>query len=197
MKVIPNGYDSEHFKDFDKYKKIKNRFIYCSEPSRGLDVLCQLMPLIRQHISDATLDIYYSEIKDKRIMDLVNKYSYINFRGKIPQDKLAIELMKSDVWFYPNLNSHETFCMSCLEAMAGGCLVVTRDFSGIAETVGNSGILIKGKASEFYNDALKKIIYVLKNQNVKLHYQKKARKRAEIFEWSKVISQWKEFLEFN
>ena len=193
MHVIPNGYNPKNFENKNYIKK-KNRFIYSSDPQRGLLPLCEIFPKIREKIPDATLDIYYSRIKNSKIMDIINKYDYINFHGKLTNKDLSIELMKSDVWFYPNFYSHETFCMSALEALAAGTLVITRNFSGIKDTVGKGGILINGKGEEFMNIALKKIIEILNNNKLKKEYQDKAKNQAKKYKWSNIINEWYNFL---
>lgn len=193
MYVIPNGYNPKNFEN-KNYKKIKNRFIYSSDPQRGLLPLCEIFPKIREKIPDATLDIYFAKIDNIKILNIINKYDYINFHGKLTNKDLSIELMKSDVWFYPNFYSHETFCMSALEALAAGTLVITRNFSGIKDTVGEGGILINGKGDEFMDIALKKIIEILNNNKLKKEYQAKAKIQAAKYKWSNIIERWYNFL---
>jgi len=195
MHVIPNGYDPENFKNYKHYRKIKNRFIYSSDPQRGLQPLCEIFPKIREQIPDATLDIYFNEIKQPRILELIDKYDFIKFHGKIPNKQLAVELMRSDVWFYPNFHSHETFCLSALEALAAGMVVMTRNFSGIVDKVGEGGILIDGKGDEYMDIAFPKLIEILRKPQLKLEYQQKARKQAEKFKWKNIIRKWKDFLD--
>ena len=192
MKVIPNGYNPKNFKG--KFDKIKNRFIYASDPVRGLSVLCAIFPKIREQIPDATLDIYYDQIKDMKLLEIINNCDYINFHGKISNKQLAIELMKSDFWFYPNFFSHETFCLTCLEALAAGCVVITRKFSGLVTTVGNAGVLIDGKGEDFINEAFDIIIKIANDNKLKRKYQEKARQHAKQFKWVNVAKQWRKFL---
>ena len=76
MHVISNGYDPENFKNSRNYVKKKNRFIYSSDPQRGLLPLCEIFPKIREVIPDATLDIFYDKIKQPNINAIINKYDY-------------------------------------------------------------------------------------------------------------------------
>jgi glycosyltransferase involved in cell wall biosynthesis len=52
-----NGIDKNRFAD--EPKKIGNRLIYSSSANRGLDVLLDLFPRIREKIGDAELHVYY------------------------------------------------------------------------------------------------------------------------------------------
>jgi glycosyltransferase involved in cell wall biosynthesis len=191
VQIIPNGFESKNF-NVDFSKKIKNRFIYCSDPDRGLIILLKMFPKILEMFPDATLDIYFHKIKNPTILDLINNAGeHIKFKGKLKQSDLAKELCKSDIWFYPNLYSHETFCLCALEAMAGGNLVIARKYSGLVQTIGDSGILIDEHTPEkFEVESLKIIKKVLNNQDTKRNFQKLAIKRANIYKWETISKMW-------
>jgi len=191
VKIIPNGFESKNF-NVDFSKKIKNRFIYCSDPDRGLIILLKMFPKILKVFPDATLDIYFHKIQNPTILDLINNAGeHIKFKGKLKQSDLAKELCKSDVWFYPNLYSHETFCLCALEAMAGGNLVIARKYSGLVQTIGDSGILIDEHTPEKFEEKSFKIIKkVLDNQDMKRKFQRLAIKRANIYKWETISKMW-------
>ena len=191
VKIIPNGLSTNNFKvDFSKKKT--HRFIYCSDPERGLIVLLQMFPKILEKFPDATLDIYYHKLDNKLILSLINKLgNCVKYKGKLKQSELAKELCKSDIWFYPNLYSHETFCLCALEAMAGGNLVIARKYSGLVETIGDSGILIDEHTPEkFKIKALNIIEQILSNPKEKLSFQKKAMERAHKYTWKNISKIW-------
>jgi len=191
VKVIPNGLNSDNFKvDFSKKKK--NRFVYCSDPDRGLIVLLQMFPQILEKFPDATLDIYYHKLDNKLILSLINNLgNSVQYKGKLKQSELSKELCTSDIWFYPNLYSHETFCMCALEAMAGGNLVIARKYSGLVETINDGGILIDEHSPEkFKIKALKIIDEMLSNPQKKFLMQKKAMERASQYTWKNVSKIW-------
>jgi glycosyltransferase involved in cell wall biosynthesis len=191
VKIIPNGLDPTNFKVNFTQKK-KNRFIYCSDPDRGLIILLQMFPQILSKFPDATLDIYYHKMDNKLLINLINELGdSVRFRGKLKQSELAKELCKSDVWFYPNLYSHETFCLCALEAMAGGNLVITRKYSGLIETIGEGGILIDEHSPEkFKIKAFNIIENMLSNSQKKFLMQKKAIERANKFTWDNISKLW-------
>ena len=139
--IMGNGINTEMFK-YKQIEKKNNRFVYCSDPMRGLGMLCDILVELQKTYEDITLDIYFGSLPGDLREKYVSKYSFINYHGKISNDQMAVEFSKSDFWLYPNMNSHETFCISCLEAQCGGNVVITRDFSALPDIVKDTGILI-------------------------------------------------------
>lgn len=187
--IIGNGVNTEKFQ-YGKVKKKNNRFISCSDPSRGLLMTCEILVELQKKYKDITLDIYFGSLPED-INQYVNKYDFINFHGKISNDQIVTEFSKSDFWLYTNINSHETFCISCVEAMCGGNVIITRDFSALPELVKDNGILIP-KELEGYGlkrYTIMKIEEIL-NNNLKKEYQDKAYKRGLNFDWNSVAEKW-------
>lgn len=142
FKLIGNGINinkniNNNFNEKDPYK-----FIYCSNPDRGLLPLCEIIVNLQKKYKDITLDIYFDRIYDEKIKEYINKYNFINFNGKVSNDTLMEKLSKSTFWIYPNLYSHETFCIACLEAMNNKNVVITRDFSALPDLVNDKSLLI-------------------------------------------------------
>ena len=191
VEIIPNGFEPKNF-EVDFAKKKKNRFIYCSDPNRGLIILLKMFPKILEKFPDATLDIFFHKIENPTILELINNLgNNVQFKGKLKQSELAKELCKSDVWFYPNLYSHETFCLCALEAMAGGNLVIARKYSGLISTINDGGILIdEHSPDKFMSKSLKIIFEILSDEKRKRNYQNLAIQRANLFQWTKVSKMW-------
>src|SRR6185295_11417863 len=59
VSIVPNGIDLSRFPLDAWNNESAKRFIFSSSPDRGLDVLLNLWPTIREHIPDAQLDIFY------------------------------------------------------------------------------------------------------------------------------------------
>ena len=75
--------------------------------------------------------------------------------------------------------------------MAGGNLVIARKYSGLVQTIGDSGILIDEHTPEkFEVESLKIIKKVLNNQDTKRNFQKLAIKRANIYKWETISKMW-------
>ena len=89
-------------------KRVKNRFIWCSSPDRGLEELLNLWPILKKELPDAELKIYYGweyfnsslhipyqrEFKE-RIRALI-KQSGVEWCGRVGQSQLPHELAKAE-----------------------------------------------------------------------------------------------------
>jgi predicted O-linked N-acetylglucosamine transferase (SPINDLY family)/glycosyltransferase involved in cell wall biosynthesis len=130
-------------KPFDKYlnlpiNKIKNSMTYCSIPWRGLDLLQPIFKEIKMRNTDATLKIFsgmniYQQNETNNYEELKNMKDVIYNTG-IAQSELADELYTIDYLTYPNIFP-ETSCISILQAMACGCLIVTSNLGALKETM--------------------------------------------------------------
>jgi len=155
--VSRNGIDPSRFADLDWTKK-KPHFVYSSSPDRGLDVLLDMWPKIRELRSDAELHVYYGfdtwrkmNAQNKRGLAVV-EYMFsrvtqsedegIRYHGRTGQTELAEAQKKALIWCYPTRFS-ETFCISALEAQAAGCCVSTSKLAALEETA-SMWLLIPG-----------------------------------------------------
>ena len=195
-KIINNGINTELFK-YNKVEKKNNRFIYCSDPERGLEMLCEILIELQKEYTDITLDIYFGNLPNK-FKKYIDNYKWINFHGKIPNEQITKEFSKSDFWLYPNMNSHETFCISCLEAMCGGNVIITRDYSALPELVKDCGLLVPKELEGygFKKYVIDKIKYILEN-NLKKEYQEKSYKESLKYDWKNISNFWIKMLENN
>ena len=185
--IIGNGIDTLMNKN-KKFKKDPYKFIYSSNPSRGLLPLCKIIVELQKKYKDITLDIYFSHIEDKKIVEYIQKYDFIKFNGKIKNSVLMNKLSESTFWVYPNLYSHETFCIACLEAMNNKNVVITRDFSALPELVHDKNLLIPTELDE--NDLVKytveKIDKLMNNRKEITNIQEYLYKRSLKFDWNNV-----------
>lgn len=186
--VISNGITLELFEDIDFNKKQKHRYIYHSDPSRGLLKLCEIIIELQKIYPETQLDIYYSHIDDKNIINVIENYSFIKFHGKLENNKIINELKKTNIWIYPNINSHETFCIAALEAMSSGNLVITLDYSGSGELVKNSGIVLdkNTKVSEYVNY----IKNLYDTDDLLFNYMNNCMKESKKYSWKTISEKW-------
>lgn len=125
---------------------------YTSTPFRGLDLLLDAFPLIRESAPDARLRVY-SSMQVYRMPGEDDQRSYgalyqrcremagVEYRGSIAQSELAREMRETSVFAYPNTFA-ETYCISAIEALAAGCRVVTSDFGALRETTAGMADLV-------------------------------------------------------
>jgi hypothetical protein len=137
------------------------RVLFSSSPDRGLDVLLELWPLVREQVPDAELVYTYAPVYDEvaghypplsahrdTILTLAAQPGVRRLDG-LSQPALARLMRSSLVWAHPSYTTpyagrfHETSCIGAMEAQAAGCCVVAADWGALRETV-RTGTLIGG-----------------------------------------------------
>jgi len=135
---------------------------YTSTPFRGLDVLLDAFPLIRAAIPGATLKVYSSlgvyqvgadEDPYAPLYERCRAMEGVEYIGSVPQTLLAGELKHATCLAYPNTFA-EGFCISVLEAMAAGCLVITSDLGALRTTTAGFGHHLAPPVDETQHAAL-------------------------------------------
>lgn len=171
--ISRNAIHPSRFLNKENFNKIPYRFIYSSDPSRGLNYLIDLIPLIKEKYPETTLQIFaLKEMIDDNTLQKINSLSsYVFLSPRISQNELAIEFLKSDVWFYPT-DFKETYCISSVEAMCAKCIVVTTKIGALTEIVEGKGILCDYAFDK--NEMLKKLFFVLDKPELKNHLIQKA-----------------------
>jgi len=133
-------------KPFEKFldlpiNKVKNSMTYCSIPWRGLNLLAPIYKLIKDKHDDASLNIYsnlniYNQDNDDKIYDDFKNLKDVKCNQGVSQSQLASELYNIEYLTYPN-TFQETSCITVLQAMACGCLVITSDLGALRESMDN------------------------------------------------------------
>ena len=139
--VIGNGIVPERFKGEDKVRE--SRILYSSSPDRGLEQALAYWPQIRKK-TGAEFHIFYGfnnfalmggDPTFRRNIEMLAEQDGVVWRGRVPQDQLAKEMMRAKVLLYPGPHPfEETFCITALEAQAAGCVPVTRNNGALSET---------------------------------------------------------------
>jgi glycosyltransferase involved in cell wall biosynthesis len=99
------------------------------------------------------------------------------FTGYVSDDSLPSYYNLADVFVLPSIDSSEAFGIAILEAMASGVAVIATDLPGVREVVRRdiTGYLVKAKRV----DAIaKKILFLLKNPQVRNRFGDKGRERV-------------------
>ena len=167
LRIVRNGirlYDDDGRARFEGAEQAFGdrapRCIYSSQPNRGLDVLLEVWPEIRQRVPEAELDVYYGwEVYDQiaershqmrgyrvlldHLLDRAGgEAGGVLMRGRLSQAELHAAMARARIWSYPTA-APETSCIGAMEARAAGLAIVTSDFAALSETVGHDhGVLI-------------------------------------------------------
>lgn len=193
---------------FNKHlPRVPGRMIYSSSPDRGLDVLLDCLPRIRQRVPHAHLKVFYGfdnwekavEVRGnpheigwmKRIKQQLNQPG-VEYVGRVGQDRLADEFLQAELWGYPTA-FWETFCITAVEAMAAGVPVVTSNLAALSTTVGiDGGVIIDGdNKSEAYQNAFVEVcVYILSNPDVWSELSQRGKAKAAGYRWDTLVDEW-------
>ena len=186
--IINNGINPSQFpKQIDK---IKNKFIYTSCSSRGLERLLELWPNILKHIPNATLDIssYENFPKDNfdyGLLNTIDQHTSITHKGKLGKTDLYNMMSLSEYWLYPT-HFCETSCITALEMMMNNVLCIYYPVGALNDTIGNYGIPVnKGEEiNAIMNISTEKKVLMREN----------ARKYAIQCSWNNRFREWNNVL---
>jgi glycosyltransferase involved in cell wall biosynthesis len=152
---------------------------YTSTPFRGLDILVEIFPKIRQAVSGTTLKVF-SSMKVYQLSNADDEYNElykkcqetegIEYIGSVPQPELSRQLKLATSLVYPN-HYPETSCIAVMEAMASGCYVITSNLGALAETTSDFASLISWENPENYQTSfINEIVRILKEYpNLETH----------------------------
>ncbi len=202
--VTRNGVDLNRFRGPTLMES--GRMLYTSSPDRGLDVLLQCFPRIREKVPNASLHVFYgfdnwekavlsrNNPEEKRLMGEIKvglNQPGVHYHGRVGQKQLADEFLRSELWAYPT-GFTETFCISAIEAMAAGLPVITSRLAALETTVGDAGILLHGDPhSEAYQDEfVARCVGVLTDPKEWLALSNSSLERASHCGWDSVVDEW-------
>lgn len=177
-------------------EKVPNRLIYCSVPDRGLSVLAQAYPRIKQEIPDVSLVI----TSDYRLWGLPNPQNEqflrkfmgmdgVKFLGALPRRQMVDEQMKAQVQAYP-CTYHELFCYAVAECQVAGAYPITPNIGSLGTT--NMGTLLGGDAinPHWIKSFADEVISTLKDKKLFEKQVDVSRMAGERFSLKKILKEW-------
>jgi glycosyltransferase involved in cell wall biosynthesis len=116
--------------------------VYTSQPYRGLEILLDAFPQIREGIPGVRLKVFsgFAVVNQSReddpytqLYERCRTTKGVEYVGPLSQTALARELSLAAALAYPSIFM-ETSCIAALEAMAAGLLVLTTQTAALPET---------------------------------------------------------------
>ena len=206
--VIKNAIDYDELQlktDFTPKPKVK--LCYISTPWRGLEIALAAMDAIKD--PDITLDVYsstkiygksFEQSNDDQYKPLYEKAKSlpnVNYMGYCDHKTLMTKLKDYDVNCFPSI-WEETFCISAMESLAAGQILITTDLGAIPETCCEFPIYIpytqnKPKLSIQLAECILRTKDILKQDlSNGLKFQQEYYKR--FYDWKYIAGHWENFL---
>jgi glycosyltransferase involved in cell wall biosynthesis len=165
-----------------------------------------MWPMVRQYVPDAELHVFYGwESFDRTIQQTGDrtmivfkqqvlemlKQEGVTYRGRVSQPDLAKEMRTATVLTYPT-QFLEVSCITAMESMAAGCVVLSTIAGALPETVGTGGLLVRGfpTSDAYQNIFTKDIIALMKDEKARSTWSQRGMNRAEAFPWKGVAQEW-------
>lgn len=157
LSITGNGITPEYFEG-DAPPRNPRRAIYSSSPDRGLDLLLEWWPKVRERVPDAELAYCYADVYQAvaqrrpeiaafhaKIEKLAKQPGVVNL-GALSQRELADQMRMCGVWLAPSWTGwidqrfNETFCIGAVEAAAAGCRLVVSDWGALPERLDTANV---------------------------------------------------------
>ncbi len=187
--IIYNPIDLTYYKP--NIPIIKNRFIYMSDPNRGLSILLDCLIYIQNYIPNISLIVFreqdFSDEIKKKIKLIHNHKSYT----KVSQQIIANECLQAEYFFYPT-NFYETFCNCAAEAQLYHTICIYNPIGGLTTTISDRGHIIthNPNSHDYIQNTSNDVIQLMNNEIKKNDYRTRGHLWAKQLSLSNTKQQW-------
>ena len=205
--VIKNGVT--HFPEIKPYQKGDPiKLIFQPTPWRGLDVLLGAMQLVTHPL--VQLDVYSStqvygdafkqanESQYEEVYEQARQLPNVNYIGYKPNEYIIEQMPNYRMFAYPS-TWEETFCISAVECMAAGLIVLTTNFGALYETCSEWPIYINYEKDRIH--LAKSFAYAIDVAAKQIeegvmteHLQAQQNFYKRFYHWEKKGREWTQFL---
>lgn len=204
MFVSGNGIDPIQFEKYDAIARDPHKCVYTSAHERGLKVLYDIWPEVKEAVPEATLDVYYGwegydaiNRDNPERMDWkatlvkqekkLKKLGVID-HGRVGHDEIARAMSSAGVFSYPCVFP-EVYCISLIKAQAAGTYPLTSDFAVLDEynTVGKR-VHLEIKDHATFKDEYKYAL--IKTLKTKVAFSNRKGSIRDSFSWDKTADGW-------
>ena len=199
--IFGNGINPAQFNSF-KEKPNPHACIYGSNYARGLEILLDIWPKVKEQFPKATLDIYYGwqhwgilspqkEAKMRAQIQTLTNYG-VRDHGQVGHEELNRAYERASLWTYPCIGL-ETFCITALRAQLAGALPVIIEGSALPETVRFG---LKCERSEDYLETLLTAMRYAEKMSLSERKQMGTFVLEE-YDWNVIANKWHTFFTKN
>lgn len=179
--------------------KVPYRMVFCSVPTRGLDILAKCYDRIKQEVPQATLSVtsdfrlwgVASPMNEQYVRKFLGKDG-VKFYGAISRNDMIVEQLQAEVHPY-SCTYEELFCYSSAECQVAGCYPITSSVGALATT--NMGKQIHGDphSNEWQEMFIREVVTSLQKRKEYQELAQENRQRAiERFSLDKILQEWDE-----
>lgn len=185
IKVMPPALDIDEFKPSSDREKVI-LFVGRMSKEKGVHLFADAVKRVLPRLShDWHVELvgfrHYGQTRlkypyEKEIFEKLQGFNErVRFSGYIQYQDLVKRLTKAEIVVLPNL-WHDPFGRVCVEAMAGGCAVISTCNGCLKEVGGQAAILMSQLTVETLSQ---KILTVALDEEVRSRVQEKCRERAQ------------------
>lgn len=201
-----NGLELSRYDKRGSIEKDPYRLIYSSSPDRGLLTLLQMFSGWKQEFPQLNLHVFYGfdnwkkairhrnnpeEVKQVEMIEQLMKQPGVTYHGRISQQQLAEEQMKSSLWVYPTQFT-ETYCITATECMIAGAVPICTSVAALKTTVPDEcGIKVNNPW-----DCSDAALDLLRNPEKQDMYRKRGEEYVlQTVGWEQTVKNWIEMFE--
>ena len=189
----------------------KVNIIYHTTPHRGLELLIPIMEGIEKSLPDVDwhLDVYSSfgvygkawEERNKpyeKLFEQIKSHERMTYHGFVSNEEVKEALKKAHIYAYPSIWP-ETSCISMIEAMSAGCIVVHPTLAALPETAAN-WTLMYNFTEDMQDHAnrhaltLMDAMRIVDDENMKGRLDMQKSYTDGFYNWETRVQQWTVFL---
>ena len=182
-RIIPNGIEMATGQGEMERRRGRVVFLGRDEPRKGLNVLLEAWPLIRDRHPHAELVVMGA--------DRPNPPEGTTFLGRVSSEVKEQTLRSAEIYVAPNLGG-ESFGIVLAEAMAAGCAVVASDLRSFRDVAGSAARFF---ATGSVMGLVEQVGEILACPSVSAHLSAAGPKRAGRFSWNRVGPAYRECYE--
>ena len=203
--VTSNGLKPELIEEAEKDGIERNpyRIMFASSPDRGLANVIRAFAVAREFEPRLELHAFYGfnnlrklthhkglQAKADECERLMKKVPNVHFHGRVTQNELYREWLKSGLWVY-RTNFHETSCITSMEAQALGAIPIVSPVAALDENV-HYGEAIAGDAEDEVIGAefAQAIVHWSNPARQREHREVMMKYTRVKFNWERFVDQW-------